>query len=56
MAAKRGKFSSLKPHQRRKFTRVMHEFAKGTLRTSAGGKPVSREQAIAIAFSEARSA
>lgn len=37
-----------------KFKKVLHEAKAGTLRTSAGGKPKSRKQELAIAFSEAR--
>lgn len=52
----KGKFSSLKPHQRKKFTVVMGEFAKGKLRSSSGQKVFDRDQALAKAFSEARRA
>jgi len=56
MAQKRGKFSSMKPHQKRKFSRVMGEYAKGKLRSSSGQKVTDKDQALAIAFSEARRA
>lgn len=36
-----------------KIKKVMHEFKKGTLRSSSGKKVTSRAQAIAIAMSEA---
>ena len=39
-----------------KFGKVLDEAKAGTLRTSAGTKPVSRKQELAIAFSEARRA
>lgn len=38
--------------QKRKFDRVMREFADGKLKTSAGEKVTDRKQAIAIAYSE----
>ncbi len=37
-----------------KIHKVMAEFAAGTLRSSSGEKVTSREQAVAIALSEAR--
>jgi hypothetical protein len=40
----------------RKITRVMREYKRGTLRSSAGGKVRKRKQAVAIALSEARQA
>lgn len=52
--AKRSGYKSLSKGQRQKFTKVLHEYSKGSLRTSAGKKVTDREQAIAIAFSEAR--
>lgn len=39
-----------------KFTKVMHEFGKKTLRSSSGRKVTSQKQALAIAFSEQRRA
>lgn len=42
--------------QKEKIERVLHEFKEGTLKSGkngAGGKVKSREQAIAIALSEA---
>ena len=36
-----------------KVRKVLREAKRGTLRTSAGSKPKSRKQAIAIALSEA---
>lgn len=36
-----------------KVGKVLGEFKRGTLRTSAGKKPTGRKQAIAIALSEA---
>lgn len=36
-----------------KVEKVMGEYKRGTLRTSAGQKPSGRKQAIAIALSEA---
>lgn len=38
---------------KQKVKKVMGEFKKGTLRSSSGKKVTSREQAIAIALSEA---
>lgn len=35
-----------------KFNKVMGEFGKGTLKTSAGDKVTDRKQALAIAYSE----
>jgi uncharacterized protein DUF6496 len=40
----------------RKVTKVMREYKRGTLRSSAGGKVRKRKQAVAIALSEARQA
>ena len=37
---------------RGKGRKVLKEFKKGTLKTAQGTKPQSREQALAIAFSE----
>lgn len=54
MAAKKSAFASLSKHGKQKFTRVLHEFASGTLKSSAGQKITDRKQAIAIAFSEGR--
>lgn len=39
---------------RAKFDKVLGEFKGGTLKSSSGGKVTSRDQALAIAFSEAR--
>lgn len=36
-----------------KIAKVMREYAKGKLKTSAGKKVTSKEQAAAIAYSEA---
>lgn len=43
-----------KKTKQRKIEKVMGEYKRGTLKTSAGSKPKSRKQAIAIALSEAR--
>lgn len=37
----------------RKIHKVMHEFKEGTLKSSSGPRVTSRDQAIAIAMSEA---
>ncbi len=37
-----------------KVRKVMHEFKAGTLRSSSGQKVTKRDQAVAIAMSEAR--
>ncbi len=39
-----------------KVEKVMHEFKKGTLKSSSGDKVKSKKQAIAIGLSEARQA
>jgi hypothetical protein len=39
---------------KKKFDKVMHEFGKGTLKSSSGKKVTDQKQAIAIAYSEAR--
>jgi hypothetical protein len=39
-----------------KVEKVMHEYKEGTLKSGSGGKVKSREQAVAIALSEAREA
>jgi hypothetical protein len=39
---------------KRKVIRVMKEFAAGTLKSSSGEKVTERDQALAIALSEAR--
>ncbi|HTN45725.1 MAG TPA: DUF6496 domain-containing protein [Flavipsychrobacter sp.] len=39
-----------------KVEKVMHEYKKGTLKSSAGKKVTSRKQAVAIGLSEAREA
>lgn len=44
----------LSPAGRKKFLVVMREYKAGTLRSGGGGKVTSREQALAIAFSEGR--
>lgn len=44
------------PKQRRKVARVLGEFKRGALESSAGDKVGDRKQAIAIALSEARRA
>lgn len=43
-----------KKAKQRKVGKVMGEYKRGTLRTSAGSRPKSRKQAIAIALSEAK--
>ena len=52
--AKQSSFKSLSKKGKHKFTKVLHEFSTGKLRTSGGKKVTDRDQAIAIAFSEAR--
>lgn len=42
------------PKAQEKVEEKLHEFKKGTLRSSRGGKVKSRRQAIAIGLSEAR--
>lgn len=42
-----------KAGKQRKVGKVLGEFKRGTLRTSAGRKPTGRKQAVAIALSEA---
>lgn len=42
-----------KAGKKRKVAKVLGEAKRGTLRTSAGKKPVSRAQEVAIALSEA---
>jgi len=39
-----------------KVEKVMHEYKEGTLKSGSGGTVKSREQAVAIALSEAREA
>lgn len=51
---KKGAFSSLCEEGKRKFGTVMSEFSSNKLRSSSGEKVNTREQAVAIAFSEAR--
>lgn len=46
--------ASLRERRARKRSKVMREFAAGRLRTSHGRKVTSRDQALAIAYSEAR--
>lgn len=46
--------TTLTKRQEKKVGKVMGEFKKGTLKSSAGPKVTSRKQAIAIALSEAR--
>lgn len=41
------------PAQKKKIEKVMHEFKMGTLKSSSGDKVTDRDQAIAIALSEA---
>lgn len=48
------RFGRLTPEQQAKYRLVMGEFAAGTLKSSNGAKVVTRRQAEAIAFSEAR--
>lgn len=43
-----------KGEAQKKFAKVMREFERGTLKSSSGKKVTSREQAKAIAASEAR--
>ncbi len=50
----KGAYSSLKPHQKSKFLRVLHEYKTGTLKSSAGKKVTDKAQALAIAFDSAR--
>ena len=45
---------TLSPAQRDKVSYVMHEASKGRLKTSAGTKPISKAQELAIAYSVAR--
>lgn len=40
----------------RKVSEVMHEFKEGALKSGSGKKVTSREQAVAVALSEARRA
>lgn len=49
-----GRKSSTTLSQSPKFHKVMREFKQGTLKSSSGKKVTSRDQALAIAFSEAR--
>lgn len=42
------------PKAKRKIATTLGEFKRGTLRSSAGPKVTSRDQAIAIALSKAR--
>lgn len=44
------------PKGKAKVEKVMGEFKRGTLKTSAGSPPKNRKQAIAIALSEGRRA
>jgi hypothetical protein len=48
--------SSPRPTGKRKIHKVMKEYKEGTLKSSSGRKVKSREQAVAIALSEARRA
>lgn len=52
--AGKGAYSSLKPHAKAKFLRVMHEWGQGKLRRPNGAKVTDQKEAVAIAFSEAR--
>lgn len=54
MATKKKKLP--KAPKNHKIEKVMGEFKKGTLKSSAGTKVTSRKQAVAIAISEARAA
>lgn len=40
-------------HGQAKVEKVMHEFKKGTLKSSSGAKVTNRKQAVAVAMSEA---
>lgn len=42
------------PKAQQKISDVMHEYDKGTLKSSSGRKVTSRKQAVAIGISEAR--
>jgi hypothetical protein len=53
MAKHRSSTRKRKKRGRKKVEKVMHEFKKGTLRSSSGQKVTNRKQAIAIAMSEA---
>lgn len=50
----KGAYSSLSPAQKAKFHKVMHEFGQGKLKASYGKKITKQDEAVAIAFSEAR--
>ena len=54
MARKKGKVSSMSAGAKGKFARVMSEWKQGKLRSSSGEKVTSQDQALAIAFAEAR--
>ena len=41
------------PSQSKKFEKVYHEYKEGSLKSSSGQKVKSRDQAVAIAMSEA---
>lgn len=41
------------PRQRRKISKVMHEYKTGDLHSSSGDQVTKRDQAVAIALSEA---
>lgn len=58
MAAKKrkGAYSKLSAAGKKKFHTVMREYAEKRLRSSSGELVTDRSQALAIAFSEARSA
>ena len=53
---KRGAYAKLNAAGKKKFHKVMREYAEDRLKSSNGKKVTSRGQALAIAFSEARGA
>lgn len=55
-APEKKKSSSKGSKEGGKVEKVMHEFKEGTLRSSSGDKVKKRDQAVAIALSEARAA
>ena len=44
----------MSPKQSEKFAKVYHEYKRGKLKSSSGDKVKSRDQAVAIAMSEAK--
>ena len=56
MAKRKGAYSKLSGSGKKKFHKVMREYAEKRLKSSNGKKVTDRDQARAIAFSEARSA